>query len=112
MAAAPRKSTAAPKAAPLTRPVIKDAKLVKKVAEYALAKADIAALEAKCDALKPDILAGLGDALSVIAGNHVVTRSETKALEPTPNVIITKEMVGQVMPGRKGRKGYTTLTIQ
>ena len=52
MAAAPRK-TAAPKAAPLTRPVLKDVKAVKKVAEYALAKADIAALEAKCDALKP-----------------------------------------------------------
>lgn len=111
MAAAPRRTSAAP-AVPLTRPVIKDAKVVKQVAEYALAKADIAALEAKCDVLKPAILTALGDAKSVIAGNHVVTRGENAGTEPTPNVTITKEMVGQVIPGRKGKRGYTTLTVQ
>ncbi|SHJ68711.1 hypothetical protein SAMN02745194_03120 [Roseomonas rosea] len=112
MAAAPRKSTAAPKAAPLTRPVLKDAKLVKMVSEYALAQADAKALEARMKQLKPEIFAAMGEHPSVIVGNHVVTRAEVRALEPTPNVTITKEMVGQVIPGRRGTAGYSTLKVQ
>ena len=112
MAAAPRKTVAAPKAAPMSRPVIKDKALIAKVSEYALAKADAEAMDARMKKLKPEIFAGMGEHTSVVVGNHVVTRGEVRSIEPTPNVPITKEMVVQVIPGRKGKAGYSTLTVQ
>ncbi|MFH5923829.1 hypothetical protein [Roseomonas xinghualingensis] len=111
MAARP-KTTAAQKAPPMTRPVVKEKAFIAKVAEYALAKADADACEARLKKLKPEILAGMGEHRSVIAGNHVVSRGEVPDVPPTDNVTITREMVGQVIPGRKGRAGYNTLTVQ
>ena len=107
-----RTPTKKPIAGPVARPVLKDRAVAAKAAEYAAAKAEIAVLEARCNALKPELLAAMGEHLSVVAGNHILTRAEFAAVAPTPNRTITREMIGQVIPGQKGRKGYSTLTVQ
>ncbi|MGG5811454.1 hypothetical protein [Falsiroseomonas sp. CW058] len=104
------KSVAAP--APATRHVIRDRAVAQKAEAYATAKADIKRLEAQCDALKPELLAAMGDHESVVAGNRVLTRSAVAGTDPTPNVTITKAMIGQVIPGKPGKRGYTQLTVQ
>lgn len=99
-------------AAPATRHVIRDRATIAQVEEYATASAEQKRLKARCDTLKPEILAAMDGHESCVAGNRILTQSEVAGTEPTPNVTITKTMVGQVIPGRSGKKGYVQLTVQ
>lgn len=108
----PRITKPAAPGAPATHHVIRDRKVAQQAESYATAKADIKRLEAQCDALKPVLLTAMGEHESVVAGNRVLTRSEVKGTEPTPNTVITKAMVGQVIPGKPGKRGYVQLTVQ
>ncbi|MBC9177805.1 hypothetical protein [Pseudoroseomonas ludipueritiae] len=108
------KTAAAAPAAPAgtNHPVIKDKALIKAAETYATNKAEISRMEAENDDLKPRLLAAMGGAPTAYAGSRVLTQSDVETIKPTPNQVITKEMVGQVIPGKKGRKGYTQLSVQ
>ena len=112
----PRKSTARTKAAaaapPVTRPQILDRKVIADAGTYAVNKAEIDRLTAENETLKVTLLHAMGPHESVIAGNRVLTRSSHASTPATENVVITRAMIGQIIPGKKGRKGYTTLTVQ
>ncbi|MGX9963150.1 hypothetical protein ACVFYP_07490 [Roseomonas sp. F4] len=111
----PRKSTARTKTttvAPVTRPQILDRKVIADAGTYAVNKAEIDRLTAENEALKVTLLHAMGPHESVIAGNRVLTRSSHASTPATENVVITKAMIGQIIPGKKGRKGYTTLSVQ
>lgn len=99
-------------AAPAPRHVIRDRAVAQKAEAYAQAKAEIKRLEAQCDTLKTELLAAMGEHDSVVAGNRVLTKAVVPGTDPTPNLIISKSMVGQVIPGKPGKRGYTQLTVQ
>jgi hypothetical protein len=63
-------------------------------------------------ALRGDLLAAMGDAPTAYAGKRILTRSDVPDLPGTPNVVITREMVGQVIPRKKARAGYSQLRVQ
>jgi hypothetical protein len=44
-------------------------------------------------------------------GIHVVRATETAGTQSTPNRIITRDMIGQVIAGSKGRAGSTRLEV-
>ncbi|NKE43562.1 hypothetical protein HB662_02155 [Roseomonas frigidaquae] len=96
----------------VTRPQILDRKVIADAGTYAVNKAEIDRLTAENEALKVTLLQAMGPHESVITGNRVLTRSTHAGTPATENVVITKAMIGQIIPGKKGRKGYTTLTVQ
>lgn len=93
-------------------PVIKDKAIIAKAEIYATKKAEIASLEAEVKALRPDLLAAMGGAPTAYAGTRVLSLNEVSAIPATENVKITRDMVGQVIPGKKGRAGYSTLEVR
>jgi ABC-type oligopeptide transport system substrate-binding subunit len=92
--------------------VISDPKLVKLVADYAKAAAEKNRLEKLLKDAKPVLLQAMGDAPVAYAGKHVLTRTEVAATPDTPGAKITRSMVGQHMPGKKGRPAYTMLEVR
>ena len=93
-------------------PVLKDKKLVAMVDEYARLSSEKSLAEARMKELKPEIEAALGDAPTAYIGTRVVSMTEVPAIPATPNRVITREMIGQVIPGERGRRAYTMLKVQ
>lgn len=119
MAASPKKTAAAkPTAAkaPLpigsNYPVIKDKGIIAAAAEYARMDAQEKMAADRKKALKPILEIALGDAPTASAGTHIITKSVVAELPATPNVQITREMIGQVIQGKKARSGYTTISVR
>jgi hypothetical protein len=93
-------------------PVIADPALIKMAAEYAKSAPEKNRLEKRLKELKPVLLQAMGDAPMAYAGKHVLTRAEVIGSPDTVGEKITRSMVGQHMPGKKGRPGYTTLEVR
>jgi hypothetical protein len=91
--------------------VIRDKKLIAAVHLYAANKAAAKALEAENDALKDKIIDAMGSASVASAGAHVIRLTDIPDTLGTPNRIITKAMIGQVIIGSKGRAGSTRLEV-
>jgi hypothetical protein len=108
------KKMAAETAAPpgSNHPVITDPALIKMAAEYAKSAPEKNWLEKRLKELKPVLLQAMGDAPMAYAGKHVLTRAEVIGSPDTVGEKITRSMVGQHMPGKKGRPGYTTLEVR
>ena len=113
----PRKPRAKKAAAPAippgsNHPVITDPTLIKLAAEYAKAAPEKNRLEKRLKEMKPVLLQAMGDAPVAYAGKHVLTRAEVAGTPDTLGEKITRSMVGQHMPGKKGRPAYTTLEVR
>jgi hypothetical protein len=101
-----------PAAAATNHPVLTDPKLVKLAEEYFKGVPEKNRLEKRLKELKPVLLAAMGDADMAYAGKRVLTRAEVVATPDTPGEKITRTMVGQHMPGKKGQAAYTTLVVR
>jgi hypothetical protein len=98
-------------AKPSNYPVLKDRKVLAAVEEYAAKKAQLEVLEARLKELRPTIEAAMDGAPVAYAGARVVSVTTFAPTPSTPNVQITKAMIGQVIEGKKGRAGYTQLKV-
>lgn len=113
-----RKAAATPPAAPAApstgsnHPVISDPALIKLAEEYAKASPEKSRLEKRLKELKPVLLQAMGDAPMAYAGKHVLVRGEVLAVPEVEGPKITRGMVGQNLPGKAGRAGYTTLEVR
>ncbi len=98
---------------PATMPttVLRGKAIIATVHQYALNKAKSDKSDAENKLLKDDIIAAMGDALVASCGTHVVRITETEGTPGTANMTITREMIGVVIPGRKGRAGSTRLEV-
>jgi hypothetical protein len=113
----PRAKKAEAPAAPAAPPgtnhlVITDPALIKLAAEYAKGAPEKNRLEKRLKEIKPVLLQAMGNAPVAYAGKHVLTQAEVIGSPDTVGEKITRSMVGQHMPGKKGRPGYTTLEVR
>ena len=93
-------------------PVVRTKQAIADVEAYVAKKAQLELVESELKALKPRLEGYLGGAPTAYVGKHVVSVTAVPAVPATDNEVITKEMVGRVIPGRKGRAGYTQLRVQ
>lgn len=93
-------------------PTIKGPKPIKAVEDYVAKKAQIAALEAELEATKTYILGEMAGAPGAFFGARFVSVSEVRELPALPERVITKEMVGQTIPAKRGRAAYQQIRIQ
>jgi hypothetical protein len=98
-------------AATAQHPVLRDEKVVVAVNKYFDNKARADALEADNKTLKAAILKAMGTRPVASVGRHVVRVTETAGTQSTANLTITAKMIGQVIPGKKGRAGSTKLEV-
>jgi hypothetical protein len=99
-------------AAASNHPVLTDPKLIAMAEEYCKGAPEKNRLEKRLKELKPVLLAAMGDADMAYAGKRVLTRAEVVGTPDTVGEKITKAMVGQHLPGKKGQAGYTTLVVR
>jgi hypothetical protein len=93
-------------------PIIKDKTVIAAAEEYYGLLRDESRIEARKKELKPLLIAAMNGAPTAFAGVRVLSVSDVNAVPLTPDRIITKEMVGQTIPGGKGRSGYTQLSVK
>ncbi|ONG58801.1 hypothetical protein BKE38_01855 [Pseudoroseomonas deserti] len=77
--------------------------------EYATGAAEKNRLEKRLKVIKPVLEAAMGGAPMATAGKRILTQGEVAAVPSVPAKTITAKMVGDVIPGKNGRAGYTTL---
>jgi hypothetical protein len=113
--AKPRARKAAPAATPpagTNHPVLKDKKIIAAADEYATLKAESSRIERRLKELKPLLEAAMDGAPVAYAGKRILNLSYTEATPAGANQVITRDMIGQIIPGKAGRAGYSTLTVQ
>jgi hypothetical protein len=93
-------------------PVIKTKAIIDAVQEYFLLKADEKRLKARLEVLKGMIEPCLEGAPRAFAGDRIVSITTVDGSPGTPNRTITKEMIGEVIPGAKPRAGYTQMKVE
>jgi hypothetical protein len=91
--------------------ILRGKAIIAAVHQYSLNKAKADKLDAENKLLKDEIVEAMGEYAVASVGTHVVRVTETMATLPTPNRVITKEMIGQVIAGSKGRAGGTRLEV-
>ena len=91
--------------------VLRGKAIIATVRQYHLNHAKAAALTDANKLLKDEIVEAMGLNAVASVGIHVVRVTETAGTQSTPNRIITKEMLGQVIAGSKGRAGSTRLEV-
>jgi hypothetical protein len=113
--AKPRARKPAASAAPLAgtnHPVIKDKKIIAAADEYAKLKAEASRIERRLKELKPLLEAAMDGAPVAYAGSRILNLTRTEAIPAGDNQVITRDMLGQIIPGKSGRAAYTTLAVQ
>ena len=93
-------------------PVIKDKAAVKHAGDYAVKLAEVKRLERELKVHKAAILAAMGDVPEAAFGAHIVSVTQVPELAATPNTVIDKSMIGQIIKGAAGRSGYTQIRVQ
>lgn len=91
--------------------VLRGKAIIATVHQYSLNKAKADKLTADNAVLKDEILEAMGDLTVASVGTHVVRITETAGTPAKANLTITKEMIGQVIAGSKGRAGSTRLEV-
>lgn len=115
MAVAPRARKAAPAAvatAGTNLPVLKDKKVLAAVEEYVAAGAQAKLLEGRVEELRAVVVAAMAGAPTAYAGARTLSLSVVPLLPATADRVITKDMIGGVLPGKRARAGYTQLRVQ
>ena len=98
--------------APATNyPVLTSRKLLSMVKEYVEVTNGLKSVAARQAALRADIIAALGGVPVAIVGRYSLNVSTTLATPPTPDRVITRAMVGEVLRGSPGRRGFQQLRV-
>ena len=96
-----------------TKPLILRRRAVVRAAEaYLAAKTEVARLEDELAHLRHLLLEAIGDRPVARAGERTLIVTQVAGTPATPDVTITGAMVGQVIPGHKGRLGYPRLEVR
>lgn len=107
---------AAKKAAPAVPgsnyPVIRDKRVIAAADEYYAKQAEAKVLRGRLDELKEQLVAAMGEAPTVYAGARVLSLTAFLPVPALPERTIDKSMVGQKIPGKSGKAGYTQLRVQ
>ncbi len=98
-------------AAALPTAVNRGKAMIATVHQYYLNHARAAKLEAENKDLKDQIVEAMGGEPVTSCGAHIVRVTETAGTPGKPNVTITKDMIGVVIIGSKGRAGSTKLEV-
>ena len=93
-------------------PVLKGPKISKAVDDYVTKTAAIKALELECKMAREYILEQVGDSPIAHVGTRMLSINTVAPMPAVPPRRITKDMVGQDLPGRAGKAGYKQLRIQ
>lgn len=91
--------------------VLRDKATIDLVQRFALNKAKADRAEEENLALKDQIMKAMGKNLVASCGAHVVRITKTAGTPSKPNVTITKDMIGVVIIGSKGRAPSTRLEV-
>lgn len=92
--------------------IIRDKAVIAAAAEYAKLQAVRKQAEARLKVLNVVLKAAMGTSATAYAGPHVLSLAEVPAIPPVPNRLITRDMIGQVIPGSNGRAAYTQLVVR
>lgn len=93
-------------------PLLTDKVLISAAEEYVVLQATASHTEARLKTIKAQLVAALDGVPTAIVGKRIVSINDVLPLPPTENVVITLDMVGQVIPGSRGRAGYKTLSVR
>lgn len=100
-------------AAPATNyPALRAKAAIAAAEAYFHKQAEKKRLEAELKALKDQLLKAMAGAPVATAGVRVLSLTAVPPSPPGPDITITKQMVGQVIPGTPGRAGYTQLVVK
>jgi hypothetical protein len=111
----------APKTSPQTKPaassgtnypIIKAKTVIAAAEEYYGLLRDESRIDTRKKELKPILLEAMNGAPTAYAGARVLSASAVNTVPATPDRTITKEMIGQTIPGGRGRAGYTQLSVK
>ena len=92
-------------------PVIKGPKAITAVENYVAKTAALKVLEGEIEMIRDYLLEEAGDAPVVHIGARTVTITSVPEMPAIAARKITKEMIGQELPGRRGRKGYKQVRV-
>ena len=92
-------------------PVLTSRKLLALVREYVEVTNGLKSAATRQAALRTDIIAALGGVPVAIVGRYSLNVSTTLATPPTPDRVITRAMVGEVLRGSPGRRGFQQLRV-
>ena len=93
-------------------PVLKSKKLLAAVEEFVAVLAELKALEARRNELRDQVIAGMNGSPVAFAGVRTVNVATVAATPASPDRVITRDMVGQVLRGTPGRPGYQQLRVK
>lgn len=107
----------APAGAPLVPggtnyPALRRKEVIAAAEEYFAAKAEVKLLEGKLETLKRALLAAMAGAPVATAGARVLHCTVVPEIPASPSVTIDRSMLGQVIPGKRGRASYVQLVVQ
>ncbi len=105
-------AAAAAGAAGSNYPVIRDKAAIQAAEDFAIKYAEYKRLDAELDVLKGTVLAAMAGAPKAMFGKRIVSSKDYAPLPPTDNVVISKDMLGQVIEGKSGRAGYTRIWVR
>ena len=105
-------TVAAPGSAGSNYPVIKDKAAIQAAEDFKAKYEQMKRLADEIDAHKDVVLKAMAGAPKAMFGARIVSAKEYDGVEPTDNVVITKEMIGQVIEGKSGRKGYWRIWVR
>jgi hypothetical protein len=100
-----------PVAATMPTTVLRGKAIIATVHQFALNKARADKADADNKLLRDEIIEAMGSETVASCGTHIVRVTETDGTPGTANMTVTKEMIGVVIPGKKGRAGSIKLEV-
>ena len=111
MARAPAASKATVPAG-TNHPTFKDKTVIAAADDYYAKVAEMKVLKGRVDELKETLVAAMGGAPTAYAGVRVLSLAVFPAVPAVPERKIDRTMLGQTIPGKSGKAGYTLLRVQ
>lgn len=93
-------------------PVIKDKRVIAAADEYFAKQAEAKVLDGRLKELKQQLVEAMGGAPTAYAGVRVLSLASFPPVPAIPERKIDRTMVGQTVPGKSGKAGYTQLRVQ
>ena len=93
-------------------PVLKSRKLIAAAEEYVTLTAQTRTAEKRLRELRTEIIAAMDGAPVAVAGRRTLNVTTTAPTPGTPDRVVGKEMLGQVLRGTPGRAGFQQLRVQ
>ncbi len=92
-------------------PVLRNKKLLAAVEEFVAISAQLKALKKRHEELRDQVIAGMNGSPVAYAGARTVNVATVAATPATPDRVITKDMMGQVLRGSPAKSSYQQLRV-